>query len=254
MPTNSLSQSDISNYNKKEITNMDQYCDNFSFLPTVIHEVRNPLNAIIGFSEIVKMNLNKPGSKKDCKEYIDDIQEVAYDLNELLGDLLYFFKQESFSNFKIDLNHKINVRDVVRKAIKINSDFAFKSNIRIAVDIDDSIPDIYLDKRRLKQIMINLINNAIKYSPDSTLINITSLVKDKRLIISVKDTGCGIRKENLNDIFNKFNSNNKNISSDSFGLGLSVVKELVEAQNGIIRVKSEVGIGSEFSVEFEIQN
>lgn len=224
----------------------------FSFIPTVIHEVKNPLNAIIGFSEIIKASLNKPNSKEDCEEYINDIQEVAYDLNEMLGDLLYFFKKESFSNFNVDLRNKIDINDVINKSIKINRDFALKSDIRIKITTENNLPQVYLDKRRLKQIMINLINNAIKYSPKNTIITIKSFVKDGHLVIIVKDQGHGIHEKDLNSIFKKFNSTNKKNISDSFGLGLSVVKELVEAQNGFVSVNSEVGKGSEFILKFQL--
>ncbi|MBL6664232.1 MAG: HAMP domain-containing histidine kinase [Rickettsiales bacterium] len=235
-------------YNDKDV----RYSNLLSMIPCVVHEVKNPLNAIIGFSEIIKMSLNKTNSKEDCEEYINDIQEVAYDLNEMLGDLLYFFKKESFSNFSIDLNNRIDVSDVINKSIKINRDFAFRSHINIKVEIEDNLPQVYLDKRRLKQVMINLINNAIKYSPNNTTVHIKAFVKNDKLIIVVKDQGHGIDEKDLTSIFTKFNSTNHKNISESFGLGLSVVKELVEAQNGIVSVNSQSGKGSEFILEFRL--
>ena len=225
---------------------------NLGFVPFLIHEIKNQLNAIIGFSHIIKNNLEKPDSKEDCLECIADIEEVAEDLNEMLGDLLYSFKKKAFKEFGSDLTCKINVEEVIKKAIKINQEFAQESKVSIKLETDN-LPEINLDKRGLKQIMINLINNAIKYSPDDTVVRIKSFVKKNKLLIIVSDQGCGIASDRISNIFKKFSQNTSQPKAESFGIGLYVVKKIVRSQNGQIKVRSQLGKGSEFILEFKIQ-
>jgi len=229
------------------------------FIFAICHELKTPLNAIVGFSEVLKEDVSNPNLIKDCAEYAREINAAAMDLNELIHDLLDV-GQASSGNFSVDLSQEIDVRDAIKKSVRINYDYALKRNILIDVCISDEIRPINLDAKRMKQILTNLISNAIKYSPTHSEIKILANNVDaafsesavSAMEIAVHDCGFGMTKEQIEIAFSKYgtiqNPNSKNV--ESFGFGLPIVKHLVEAQGGKIEVKSEVNKGSVITIIF----
>jgi two-component system phosphate regulon sensor histidine kinase PhoR len=224
------------------------------FINSIIHEIKNPLNAIICFSEFLKQEVNNPKLAEECADYAMEINQAANDLSEIVEDLLEVGSIAS-GNFSVDLNNKISVQELIRRVIKLNYDLSLRRKIRLKMQVDD-VDDIKLDMKRMKQILANLVSNAIKYSPENTEITVSAknIVKDEQKIlqISVADQGFGMDENQVKSAFEKYRTieNPNSGIVDSFGLGLPITKHLVEMQNGKISVKSEVKKGSEFILEF----
>ncbi len=225
------------------------------FIGSIIHELKNPLNAIIGFSELLKQEVRDPKQVEECFDYAKEINQAAFDLNELVHDLLDVGFAAS-GNFSVDLSKEIDIRNLVKRSVKLNYDHALKRGITIKAEIDDNIFSIKLDMKRMKQILANLISNAIKYSPEKTEIKIRvrNFVENNKqyLQIAVIDQGFGMTESQVQLAFQKYQTiqNPNSGKVDSFGLGLPITKQLVELQKGAIQVKSEPNKGTEIAVEF----
>lgn len=225
------------------------------FINSIIHELRNPLNAIVGFSGLIKDEVKNPKSADECLDYANEIEKAALDLNELIRDLLEAGSATEGS-FSVDMSKEIDVADIIKRSVRLNYDFGIRRKITIKSLISSELSPIRLDAKRIKQILSNLISNAIKYSPENTEIAVLAknITKDgqKLLQIIVIDQGFGMDEKQVKTAFEKYQTieNPNSGIVDSFGLGLPITKQLVELQNGKISVKSEPGKGSEFILEF----
>lgn len=236
-------------------TNQKPQTSEQDFLNSIIHELKNPLNVIIGFSQILRDERDYKISEIERKEYLDDISKSASDLNEIIHDLLDVGRT-SFDNFSVNLSNEIDVGDLVKRAVKLNRDYAMRRNIKLESEIAPNLGGIKLDEKRIKQILANLISNSVKYSFENTAIKVVAqnIVEknQKYLQISVIDQGFGMTQDQIKIAFEKYqtitNPNSGRI--DSFGLGLPIVKQLVEAQNGKIEIKSELNKGTEVIIKF----
>lgn len=240
---------------KKESSQKSKGFQSSDFINSIIHEIKNPLNAIICFSEFLRQEVKNPKLAEECADYAMEINQAANDLSEIVEDLLDVGSISS-GNFSVDLNHEINVQELIRRVIKLNYDLSLRRKIRLKMQIADDVSIIKLDMKRMKQILANLVSNAVKYSQENTEITVSAknISKDgqKILQISVADQGFGMTKAQVKTAFEKYQTI-KNPNSgivDSFGLGLPITKQLVELQNGTISVKSEERKGSEFILEF----
>jgi len=247
---------DYSKVNLFEINNVRKNKFNSSdFINSIVHELRNPLNAIIGFSEILKQDVRDPKAIEECADYANEINKAASELNELIRDLLEVGSAAEGS-FSVDLDKEIDVVYAIKRSVRLNCDFGIRRKIAIKTNIEDDLSVINLDAKRMKQILSNLISNAIKYSPENTEVTISakSIFKDghKKLQIIVADQGFGMTQDQVKTAFEKYQTieNPNSGKVDSFGLGLPITKQLVELQNGTISVKSQVEKGSEFILEF----
>lgn len=227
------------------------------FLSAICHEIKNPLSAIIGLSEIISLEINNPKSVPECESYAKEIVKTALEINDLVHDLLDIGQVFS-GNFSIDVSNKIDVRELVHRAVKLNQDFAIRRGIILTQKVAQDIAPIRLDMKRMKQVLHNLISNAIKYSPEKTEVIVFAqnivLGEKQYLQISVKDHGFGMSEEEVVRSFQKYQTipNPNSGKVDSFGLGLPITKDLVERQGGKIEVISRVGGGSEFIMQFPL--
>lgn len=225
------------------------------FVNSIIHELRNPLNAIVVFSSLIKDKVKNLKSADECLDYANEIEKAALDLNELIRDLLEA-GSDAEGNFSVDMSREINVADTIKRSVRLNYDFGIRRKIAIKSLVSSEVAPINLDAKRIKQILSNLISNAIKYSHENTEVAVLAknIMKDgqKLLQIIVIDQGFGMTEDQVKTAFEKYQTiENPNTGIvDSFGLGLPITKQLVELQNGRISVKSEVGKGSEFILEF----
>lgn len=223
------------------------------FLANMSHELRTPLNAILGFTEILN---NSKNLLPEQKEYLTYIENSANHLLELVTDLVDIAQIESG---KITINkEKIKVSDLINTLIPITEkQFSIyqKDYLDFTIDINDAIKNYVLnvDKSRFVQIIINLINNAIKYTNEGGIVFSATVVKDE-LVFSVQDTGIGIPEDKHETIFERFRQTEENLTRqyEGSGLGLTIAKELVTLMEGRIWLKSELGKGSVFSVAFRI--
>jgi two-component system, sensor histidine kinase and response regulator len=260
--------------------------DSSDFLSAIIHELKTPLNAIIGFSDILKNEIKnvklEANELEEYQDYACEINQTALDLNELINDLLDVGQVHS-GNFSVNLGQKIDVKDILKRSVRLNHDYALQRRINLKVDIADNLQPINLDPKRMKQILTNLISNAVKYSPERSEVIISAknsfcypealeemqnIEKQHGLMPSVKnctltpgsleitilDHGFGMSEEQLKNLFSKYQTfNNPNSGKvDSFGLGLAITKQLVEMQNGEIEIKSELGKGTRVRLKFKL--
>ena len=219
------------------------------FLSNMSHEIRTPLNAIVGFSNLLLDDKNIPDSSKDS---IKDIVLASENLLEIVNGILDISKIEA-NKLEI-VNNEYDFNKFTNELIVLSKGRLGEKPIDFKVNIDSSIPPVlYGDVQRLKQICVNILTNAIKYTKNGWIeFKISSVQKDDvcRLIISVEDTGIGIKNENIDKLFNKFERIDleENITIEGTGLGLAITKKLVDLMNGKIVVQSVFGKGSKFTV------
>ena len=222
------------------------------FLSNMSHEIRTPLNAIVGFSNMLLDDKNLPDSAKD---EVNDIVMASDNLLEIVNGILDISKIEAG---KLEIvNTEYDFKKVTTELIALTRGRLGDKPIEFITKIDESIPQVlYGDSSRLKQICVNILTNAVKYTKEGSItFSINSVVKNNvcRLIISVEDTGIGIKQENLSKLFNKFERLDlkDNVTIEGTGLGLAITKKLVDMMNGKIVVQSVFGKGSKFTVSID---
>ncbi|MEO1254502.1 MAG: ATP-binding protein, partial [Bacteroidota bacterium] len=216
------------------------------FLANMSHEIRTPMHAISGFAEL----LLKSDLDKVQKEYIRIISKSTEHLTYILNDVLDFSRLQS-GKIKLEEKH-FSPHEILIDTIKLLKDKANEKHIQLCFKTDD-IPKVVVgDPFRLRQILLNLIYNGIKFTKKGEVNVFASLEKaDEDYIqvrFDVKDTGIGIPKDRINHIFNEFEQVNQQDLRKGTGLGLSITKKLVEIHNGEITVTSKENKGSTFSV------
>ncbi len=217
-----------------------------AFLANMSHEIRTPLNAILGFSGLL---LNDSNLSEEQKSKVKTINRTGEHLLKMINEILEISKIEA-GKASINLS-KFNMYRVIEDLKNIFYLKAKDKNICLNFFIDDVPEVIITDELKLRQILINLIGNAIKFTDKgsvSVAINSKNEQDDSLLYVAVKDTGIGIQEENLNKIFDDFTQvYDTRYSKGGTGLGLTITKEFVELLEGSITLKSTYGKGSEFS-------
>lgn len=220
------------------------------FLSSMSHEIRTPLNAIVGLSEDISSYEDQV--PKEVLEDIKDIKNASDTLLEIVGNILDINKIES-EHMEI-IEKEYNFKNEISKMAKITSTRIEDKPIEFELKMAEDIPDILIgDKTHVKEIINNLLTNAIKYTEKGKItLNVKCINKGdiSKLIISVQDTGRGIKKENIEKLFTKFQrlEEDMNTTIEGTGLGLAITKSLVNLMNGTINVQSQFGIGSLFIV------
>jgi len=214
------------------------------FSADVSHELRTPLTILKGEIEVaLKGDRTKEEYKKTLKSSLEEVER----LKRIVEDLLFLSKVEAGKiTYRLT---KVDLLEVVLSVINVLKFLIKQKNIKLNID---GSPEIYVkgDENLLKQLVYNLIENAIKYNRDGGEINIQIDKNEKNVILKISDTGYGIPEEDLNKIFNRFYrvSKSRTRSEGGLGLGLNIVKKIVELHNGEIKVESEINKGSTFTV------
>lgn len=225
------------------------------FLSNMTHELRTPLNGIIGLTELV---LNEK-LENNVSEMLENIKFSAIHLSHIINEILDFSKIEAgkitFENIEFNLHELIN-------GVHKNLEFSAKSkSLDLKLSYDDSLPELLIgDPVKLKQILNNLVGNALKFTEIGFVKISCELInhnKESGIVdvkFEIKDTGIGIKEENLVGIFNSFTQSDSSISRKfgGSGLGLTISKNFVELQGGDINVESKYGYGSTFSVRLPL--
>jgi two-component system, sensor histidine kinase and response regulator len=217
-----------------------------AFLATMSHELRTPLNSILGFTGILIQG--KPGSLNDeQKKQLGMVQNSARHLLSLINDVLDISKIEA-GQLKINLQ-QFKLPEVIKKVVETNKPFAERKDLKISVSIDENINDITSDSMRVQQILLNLLNNAIKFTETGT-ISISCFSVSDFVKIQITDSGIGIESEKIEQLFKPFMQIDTGLTrtKEGTGLGLSICKKLTEMLNGKIEVESKPGSGSTFTV------
>jgi PAS domain S-box-containing protein len=222
-------------------------------LPAISHDLGTPLNAMIGFSELLKQETPGKLNEKQ-KHYVDNILTSSKRMLDIVNDILDLGKVETG---KIELIiEKISVPDILDETISLFGEIATKRNVEIKKELDPDLDFIEADVKRFKQIMFNLISNAVKYSKqEGGTVTIKTRKRDDLAKFSVADMGIGIKEEDMWKLFTAFEQLNLGIASKygSTGLGLVVTKKLVELHGGIITAESTYGEGSIFTFSLPIR-
>ncbi len=219
------------------------------FVSNVTHELKTPLTSIRGFVETLKNGALD--DKEIANQFIDIIDIEAERLSTLINDILQLSEIESGMK---DSNIAVHKLDSIITEIKpVLQSVAEKKNISLSWNVDENL-HIKANKDRIKQLFINIIDNAIKYNIDNGNVDITAIKKDGKINISVKDTGIGIESRHLSRIFERFYRIDKGRSRNmgGTGLGLSIVKHIVNLYGGDLNVKSSPGNGTEFIIRFPL--
>lgn len=221
------------------------------FLANMSHELRTPLNAIIGFSEILKDELFGPLGAEEYKEYSGDIYNSGTHLLQIINDILDMSKIEAGKReLREDL---IRIKDVSLVAFKMVKPKADSKSVTLENLISDDLPPLLAEQLAVKQILINLLTNAVKFTHEGGNVKLTTDFSDKgELIFSVSDNGIGMREEDIEKALSAFGQIDGDLSKkeSGTGLGLTLVKQLTELHGGRIKVESEVGKGTTVHVYF----
>jgi len=222
------------------------------FLANMSHELRTPLNAILGFSEMMLMGIAGELTQKQ-KDYINNIYLAGEHLLKLINEILDLSKIEAG---RVEIEYSdVNINKLINESLIFFKEKTFKHGIKIIVNIIDNVNNIKADEKKLKQVLVNLLSNAVKFTPDGGTIKVSAKNQGNFLEISVEDTGPGIRKEDIETLFNPFVQLESpyHKKHGGTGLGLAISKRIVEAHGGKIWVESQLNNGSRFIFRIPIQ-
>jgi PAS domain S-box-containing protein len=223
------------------------------FLASMSHELRTPLNAILGFSELMKLEIAGKLNEKQ-EHYIDNIISSGKFLLNLINDILDLSKIEAG---KIELViERISLPITLDENISLIKERAARRMVNINKELSPEIEFIEVDKQRFKQVLFNLLDNAIKFSkPQGDIVTITTKRAGDNVEISVTDGGIGIKPENIGKLFQRFQQINPEISGKygGTGLGLAICKQIVELHEGRIWADSKYGEGTKFTFSLPLK-
>ncbi|HHV26128.1 MAG TPA: HAMP domain-containing histidine kinase [Tissierellia bacterium] len=232
--------SDTLNYMAEELIKKEQLKNDF--ISSISHELRTPLTSIKGWA-ITLRSEDLPDNPL-LKDGLDIIEKESDRLTYMVEELLDFSR---FVSGRITLNkEEMDTTKVLKQITKQLTPRANLKNIKLNIDIKEELPIILGDENRIKQVFINLIDNSLKFTPKAGNISLSARMKGQYIVVSVEDCGCGIPREDLPYVKEKFYKG-KNSKSNS-GLGLSISDEIVKLHGGFIKIESEVNVGTKISV------
>jgi signal transduction histidine kinase len=221
-----------------------------AFLATMSHELRTPLNSIIGFTGMILQELAGPINDEQRKQ-LGMVKKSSQHLLSLINDVLDISKIEA-GEMNIEYEN-FNLKESIEKLIAMVAQDARKKGLSIETKISSEVGGIYSDRRRIEQIVLNLLSNAVKFT-EKGKITVSCRIVGNDCHLSVEDSGIGIDKDNLKDLFDPFSQIDTGLTRkyEGTGLGLSICKKLLDLMGGHIFVESKIGEGSEFSITFPV--
>ena len=216
------------------------------FVANVSHELKTPITSIKGFVETLKMTDNLDDDTKN--RFLTIIENEATRLTRLIDDILLLSTIENKTKKKVE---KVDLFEVFEEVHEVVNYIAKKKNIKVNYEFKNKDIDLWEYSGYIRQILLNIISNAIKYTGENGSVNIKQYIKAKKVFIEVKDNGIGIPQEDIDRIFERFYRVDKarSRSVGGTGLGLAITKHMIKALNGNIKVESELGVGSKFIIE-----
>ena len=217
------------------------------FLGTVGHELRTPLNAIIGFSDIIlDDNTRKLLNETQQLEYIKYINDSGRQLLDLINDILETAKGD-LNEIVINEQETMLVTEILDPVCNMFKHEAKEKKLKLVNNIDFEEVELLIDPIKIRQVITNIISNAIKFS-DSGEICVSSWINGVGMYITIEDQGPGIKEEELPNLFSPFFRTEDAAYTDGSGLGLSISKKIMDLHEGTISASSEVGLGSTFTI------
>ncbi len=218
-----------------------------TFLASMSHEIRTPIHAVMGMSEMIL----RESKEEETLSYVGDIHSAAGSLLNIVNDILDFSKIESGRMEILPVSYQLS--SLIHDIYLLIADRAEKKGLMLQIHVDEALPStLYGDDIRLKQIVINLLTNAVKYTESgSVTLNITGTVQNEtcELLVQVKDTGIGIREEDIRKLFQVFEriEEKRNRTIEGTGLGINITQQLLTLMGSTLQVESVYGEGSCFS-------
>ena len=216
------------------------------FINNFSHEFKTPIISIKGFAEILK---DDDLSKEERNEYLDIIIEESKRLTSLATNVLNLSKIETQAILKE--KQRFNIGEQIRQSILLLDSKLQSKNISLDINIEDC--NIYANKEMLNQVWLNLLDNAIKFNNENGLLSVNMKKKEKEILITITDSGIGINKEVIAKIFDKFYQEDTSHSTKGNGLGLTIVKKIIELHSGTIKCDSIVSKGTKFTIILPIE-
>jgi two-component system cell cycle sensor histidine kinase PleC len=223
-----------------------------AFLANMSHELRTPLNAIIGFSEMMIKKTFGPLGHDKYGEYLGDIHMSARHLLEIINEVLDMSKIEAG---KVELDEQeIDMEGLIDSVVRIMANRAFSSGLEIKQIIAKDLPVLYADPRLIRQILINLLTNALKYSEKSGVIEVRAMLDStKNMLLVVEDHGVGIPKDRIQEAmqpFGQIHDPTRSNTQQGTGLGLPLTKAMAELHGGKLELESDAGRGTKVTIRF----
>lgn len=219
------------------------------FLANMSHELRTPLNAILGLSESLGEQIAGPLNEKQQK-YISTISESGHHLLSLINDILDLAKIEA-GQITLDIN-KVDIHSVCQASLRMIKQLAHKKNQEVSLQLDPGMGLVWADERRLKQMIVNLLGNAVKFTPENGNLGVEVHGDEEanQITITVWDNGIGIKQEDLTRLFQPFVQLDSGLAREApgTGLGLALVAQMARLHGGSVNAHSEPGKGSRFTI------
>jgi signal transduction histidine kinase len=220
------------------------------FLAAVSHELRTPLNAIIGFSELIQRKTFGPLANDKYAEYVTYIHTSGNHLLDLVNDILDIAAVESGH---LELSEGVlDVGAITEAAFRMVESHAKTRSIDLTRDLGPRLPGLLADERKVKQIVLNLLSNAVKFTPKGGRVSFEARLEDDAMVLVVADSGLGMDEDGLTKALTKFGQVSSELShkNQGTGLGLPLVRGLMEAHGGTLELQSEIGVGTTATVRF----
>lgn len=223
------------------------------FLANISHELRTPLNAIIGFSELIRSEAFGPVGNDRYRGYASDVHESAHHLLTMINDLLDLSKAESGH---IDVRiEPIEVGSLVEASTRMMQALADEKNVALDLAVPDILPVVRTDEGRLRQVLLNILSNAVKFTPSGGRVRVSADAGDS-MIITVEDTGIGVAARDMPKVMAPFGRGETSWSRhyEGTGLGLPLSKRIMEALGGELELDSEVGVGTRVRLRLPLES
>jgi signal transduction histidine kinase len=213
------------------------------FLASMSHELRTPLNAVIGFSDVLLERLFGELNERQ-EEYVRDIRDSGRHLLELINEILDLSKVEAG---RMELEPaELSLPELLEQALALVRERAARQRLQVTLELDPAVGTVWADDTKLKQVVVNLVTNAVKFTPDGGTVDVVARARGGEVEVTVRDTGIGIAEEDQARIFEAFQRGDRRVSTEGTGLGLTLSKRFVELHGGRIWVQSRLGEGSTF--------
>ena len=223
-----------------------------TFLHNMSHELRTPLNAIIGFTDLVTEGVSRTGWLSSYVEYLADVSDSGKHLLNLINTMLDLAKIES-GHLELNLA-PVNLCEFIEASIALVSGLAHDGGVSISTQIPPECPDVPGDSLKLKQVFLNILSNAIKFTESGGKIDVKISFTGTRAVITVTDSGCGIREEDMARVMQPFVQADNSMSRKfgGTGLGLSIARELCVLHGGTLVLTSVVGQGTTVAISLPL--
>ena len=221
------------------------------FLANMSHELRTPLNSIIGFSQMLEAETFGNLGGDTNREYAGIIHNSGQHLHRVIGDILDLSKIEAGEESLYE--GQVDMKEIIAESIEMMSDRAARKQLRLPADMDDNIPLLQADRLKVKQVLLNLLSNACKFTPEEGEVRTSvDLNENGSIRLTVQDTGTGISPDDLEKVMEPFGQagNTYTRTHEGTGLGLALVNSLTELHEGFVHIDSEMEVGTTVTITF----